>query len=384
MPKRVGHLYETMCDKDQIRTAIKRGSEKKKKRHDVRQVMKDPEKYVDKVYDLLINDSYVPTVPKVRRIRDTSSGKDRDLTIVPFYPDGIMHQLVVMAMEPVIMRGMYRWSCASIPGRGNSCARKYVRRALDNDPRGTKYCAKMDIRHYYPSMNIDQLMGALRRKIKDERFLALVERITRSNPLPGLGIGFYPNQWLANYNLEPVDTFILTLDGVKYYVRNMDDMVLLGPNKKKLHKAVRLIDRMLRIRLGVHLKGNWQVFQVDARGIDFVGYRFYHSHTKLRRRTFLRFTRQCRKIYKLQQRGRDPSYKAAAGILSRAGGLKHCDCVQARRRYFGPLDVRKIKNVVRGAAKREPFTGDRQAGGHAAHGTGHRERAGPAAGAARH
>jgi len=259
-----------------------------------------------------------------------------------------------------------------------------VRRALDNDPRGTKYCAKLDIRHYYPSMSIDQLMGALRRKIKDERFLALVERITRSNPLPGLGIGFYPNQWLANYNLEPVDTFILTLDGVKYYVRNMDDMVLLGPNKKKLHKAVRQIDQLLRKLLGVHLKGNWQVFPVDARGIDFVGYRFYHSHTKLRRRPFLRFTRQCRKIYKLQQRGRDPSYKAAAGILSRAGGLKHADCVQARRRYFGPLDKRKIKNVVRGAAKHEPFTGDRQAGGHAAHGAGHREPAGAAAGAARH
>ena len=101
MPKRVGHLYRTMCDKDQIRAAIKRGSEKKKKRHDVRDVLKDPEKYVDKVYKLVITDSYVPTVPKVRRIRDISSGKDRDLTIVPFYPDGIMHQLVVMAMEPV-------------------------------------------------------------------------------------------------------------------------------------------------------------------------------------------------------------------------------------------------------------------------------------------
>lgn len=194
MPKRVGHLYEKMCDKDQIRLAIKNGSKKKKKRRDVRQVLNNPEKYVEKVYSLLINGTYVPTIPKVRHIKDNSSGKDRDITTVPFYPDGIMHQLIVMAMEGIIMRGMYRWSCASIPGRGNACARKYVRRALDRNPRRTKYCAKMDIRHYYPSMDIGQLMAALRHKIKDARFLDLVERIVRSNPLPGLGIGFYPNQ----------------------------------------------------------------------------------------------------------------------------------------------------------------------------------------------
>jgi len=355
MPKRVGHLYEKMCDKDQIRLAIKNGSKKKKKRRDVRQVLNNPEKYVEKVYSLLINGTYVPTIPKVRHIKDSSSGKDRDITTVPFYPDGIMHQLIVMAMEGIIMRGMYRWSCASIPGRGNACARKYVRRALDRNPRRTKYCAKMDIRHYYPSMNIGQLMEALRHKIKDARFLDLVERIVRSNPLPGLGIGFYPNQWLANFNLEPVDTFILTLPGVAYYVRNMDDMVLLGPNKRKLHKAVQAIDGQLRKRLGVHLKGDWQVFPVDSRGVNFVGYRFFHTYTRLRGKAFLRFTRQCRKVGKLLDAGRLPSYHAACGILSRAGSLKHADCVEARRRYFGGLDRHKIKNVVRGRVPGEPF-----------------------------
>ena len=384
MPKRVGHLYETMCDKDLIRLAIKNGSKHKKKRWDVKLVLRNPEKYVDKIYDLVIHDSYVPSEPKIKHIHDKTCGKDRDITIVPFYPDGIMHQLVVMAMKDVLMRGMYRWSCASIPGRGNSCARKYVRRALDNDPRGTKYCAKMDIRHYYPSIDIDQLMATLRRKIKDERFLNLVERIVRSNPLPGLAIGFYPDQWLANFNLETVDNFILTLPGVKYYVRNMDDMVLLGPNKKKLHRAVTAIAGFLEQRLGVRLKGDWQVFPVDARGISFVGYRFRHTHTRLRAKPFLRFTRQCRKAGKIMAKGQLPSRHAAAGILSRAGSLKHCDCVQAKRRYFGPLDKHKIKNVVRGRAGSEPFGNHRSTGGHAAHGAGDRGPAGAAAGAARH
>ena len=357
MPKRVGHLYEKMCVKDLIREAIRKGSKHKKKRWDVKLVLKNPEKYVDKVYDLLIHGTYEPSTPKVKHIRDQSSNKDRDIIIVPFYPDGIIHQLVVMAMQDVLMRGMYRWSCASIPGRGNECARKYVRRALDNDPRGTRHCAKLDIYHCYPSISIRKLMRALRRKIKDERFLALVERIVRSNPLDGLAIGFFPCQWLANFYLETLDHFILTLDGVKYYVRNMDDMVLLGSNKKKLHRAVEAIAAFLEEKLGVHLKGDWQVFPVDSRGISFVGYRFRHTHTRLRKRPFLRFTRQCRKVGKALAAGRLPSYHAAASVLSRAGNLKHADCVEARQKYFGPLDKRKIKDVVRGRARREPFTG---------------------------
>lgn len=347
MPKRVGHIYERMCDKDLIRTAIKKGSLGKKKRDDVKEVLKNPEGYVDKIYNHLLNDSYVPTPPKTKHIRDKSSGKDRIINMVPFYPDGIMHQLIVMAMQDVFMRGMYRWSCASIPGRGNSCARKYVRRALDKSRTKTKYCAKLDIRHYYPTLPIDNLMKALRRKIKDERFLSVIERILKSNPSDGLAIGYYINQWLANYYLETLDTYILTLPGVLYYVRNMDDMVLIGPNKKKLHKAVRSIASFLKTKLGVRLKDDWQVFPVAARGINFVGYRFFHTHTRLRRVPFLRFTRQCRRVAKCIKNGYEPSFHTAAGLLSRVGGLKHCDCVKARQRYFGVLDKRLIKNIVR-------------------------------------
>ena len=131
-------------------------------------------------------------------------------------------------------------------------------------------------------------------------------------------------------------------------------MVMMGPNKKKLHRAVAAIDERLRARLGGHIKGDWQVFPVDSRGISFVGYRFRHTHTRLRHKAFLRFTRQCRKIGRGLKEGRPPSFHAAASVLSRAGGLKHADCVQARKRYFGPLDKRAIKDVVRGRVRHEP------------------------------
>lgn len=347
MPKKKGHLYERMCNKEIIRAVILKGSIGKKKRADVKMVLEDLDGFTDKVYDLLISESYTPTPPNMMKIHDSSSGKEREISIVPYYPDGIMHQLCVYAMKDILMRGMYHWSCASIPKRGNAHAMKYVKRSLRKDPKGTKHCAKLDIRHYYPSIQPRLLIWRLARKIKDKRFLKLVYSIIDSNPTGGLAIGFYLNQWLANYFLEPLDHFICTLDGVKYYVRNMDDMVLLGSSKKKLHAAVRSIAAFLQ-KMHLELKGNWQVFPVDARGIDFVGYRFYHDRTVLRRRNFLKLARNCRRVTKREAKGMKVPFRTAAGLLSRLGQLKHCNGTVIRQKHVdGKINIGRLKEIVR-------------------------------------
>lgn len=196
-------------------------------------------------------------------------------------------------------------------------------------------------------------MKALRRKIKDEKFLRLIENIINSDPDPGLSIGFYLNQWLANYFLEPLDHFICTLPGVKYYVRNMDDMVIMGPNKKKLHKAREQIERYLEVMLGLELKGNWQIFPVDSRGIDFVGYRFYHYKTILRRRNFRKLRRNVRTAWKFLKTGRRIPAHVAAGLLSRAGQLKHCNGKNIYEKYITPVTEKRLKTIVSLHSKRQ-------------------------------
>ena len=49
------------------------------------------------------------------------------------------------------------------------------------------------------------------------------------------------------------------------------------------------MDQYLQTQLNLHLKDNWQVFPVDARGIDFIGFRCFHGFTLLRKRTYKRF-----------------------------------------------------------------------------------------------
>lgn len=351
MPKRVGYLYQWMCDKQHIHQAIHVGAKRKRNRSDVAKVLANEDKYVDAVYDMLVNHSFVPQEPRRAQRFDQSSSKWREIEYVAFFPDGIIHTMMVMAMQPVILRGMHRWCCASVPGRGSSDARKFCRRIITNDVKGTKYVLKFDVHHYYHSINRRVLLRLLARKIKDKDFLRLVWDILNTCQ-EGLGIGFFICQWLANFYLEGLDRFILTLPGVKYMTRYMDDVVIFGPNKRHLHRARLAIADYLRRFLRLEMKGNWQVFPIKARPLDFVGYKFYRTHTTLRRRNFLSLTRQARRVQKRIAAGYEVSFHVAAGLLSRVGMLVHCDGMNVRKKYIDPIGIKRLKEVVRNESKR--------------------------------
>ena len=169
MPKRVGFLYEKMMDRDFIRATIYKAARHKHKRREVRRVLKNIDEYVDKTYEMVASESFVPTPPHEKEIYDESSQKRRVIKIVPFWPDGVMHWLLVEAMRPVLMRGMYHWSCASVPRRGATRIQKHIRRTLRDDQKGSKYAAELDVHHYYPSIPPKRLIWALARKIKDKQ-----------------------------------------------------------------------------------------------------------------------------------------------------------------------------------------------------------------------
>lgn len=372
MPKRVGFLYQKMCDKSIIRRAIIKGSKGKRKRWDVREVLSDVDGYTDKVYDLLINRSYIPTKPKQKRIYDPCSQKYRIISVVPYFPDGIMHQLMVTAMEPVLMRNMHNWSCASIPGRGSKRAKKKAERIVQGDPQGSKYGAELDVQKFYPSIPVSGLMKALERKIKDREFLMTVAvallcypggmPAALNHPLGlygvvgqsrGLLIGFYICQWLANFYLESLDWFIAKQPGVKYQIRYMDNISLFGSNKKQLHKARRAIADYMREKLDITMKRNWQIFPISKRLFSIVGYRIGRNVTILRKRNFLRLVRQCRRTKKAMDAGKRISFKTASGLLSRIGQLKHCNSRTIWARYVSLVGVEKLKEVVRNESKRQ-------------------------------
>lgn len=155
--------------------------------------------------------------------------------------------------------------------------------------------------------------------------------------------GNYTSQWFANFYLQDLDHYIKEELKVPYYIRYMDDMLLFHRNKKELHKVKIKVEEFL-IKEKLQLKENWQLFKVDSRPVDFIGYRFYRGHTTLRRGNFLRIKRRVKRIYK---KGRI-NYKDAAAMVSYNGWLKYCDSYKFENKYIKPyINIEKCKGVVK-------------------------------------
>lgn len=224
----------------------------------------------------------------------------------------------------------------------------YLKRILVQDRKYTKYCLKLDVKHFYPSINKETLKNKFRKIIKDKDTLWLIDAIIDSSK-EGVPIGNYTSQWFANFYLQDLDHFIKEELHVKYYIRYMDDIVLFSNNKKELRKVKYAIDEFL-VKESLTIKENWQLFKTDSRPIDFLGYRFYRGYTTLRRSNFLRIKRRAKKISKKEKL----NYHDAAAMLSYSGWLKHCDSYNYTQKYVKPyINYKKCKEVIRNASREQ-------------------------------
>lgn len=161
--------------------------------------------------------------------------------------------------------------------------------------------------------------------------------------------GNYTSQWFANFYLQDLDHYIKEQLKVPYYIRYMDDMVIFHRNKKELHKMKDEIEKFLQ-REGLKLKENWQLFKVDSRPIDFLGYRFYRGYTTLRSNNFLRIKRRVKKVYKKGKLNK----KDASAIISYHGWIKHSNSFEFNKKYIRPYtDIKKCKEVVSNANRKQ-------------------------------
>ena len=142
--------------------------------------------------------------------------------------------------------------------------------------------------------------------------------------LNGVPIGNYLSQYFANLFLAYFDHWIKEEKRVKYYWRYADDIVILAADKESLHALLRDIREYMR-GLQLKVKRNHQVFPVDARGIDFLGFVFYHTHTLLRKSIKQNLCRRVAKLNKRKQKPTKAAYKQA--ICSWWGWCKYSDSI---------------------------------------------------------
>ena len=329
--KRFRNLYEKIYDINNIRLAHHNASKGKKYYDEVKVVDANLEYHVNKIYNMLKNKTFKNSEYYVFK-RDFD-GKEREIFKLPYFPDRIIHHCIMQITEKIWKKSLIRDTYSSIKGRGLHDGVRRIKEAL-KDVEGTKYCLKLDIKKFYPSINHDVLKQIVRKKIKCRDTLWLLDEIIDSTK--GVPIGNYLSQYLGNIYLSGLDHFIKETHQVKYYFRYCDDIIILMDSKYKLWNIFNAINNYCK-DIVLSLKGNYQLFPIDVRGIDFLGYRFFHDFTLLRKLIVLKFKRKI----KLIKRGNNPSNNINS-IMSYYGWMKHGDCRQLFTKYVD----KDVQNII--------------------------------------
>lgn len=371
--KSVNNLYEPMLEHSNVEAKFHKAAKGKTERPDVAVILKPEniQKHIEKVIEQLSNTApeghevqhpekaWRPTTHNKVSINEGTTKKNRLIEKPRYNYEQVVHHIVVSACYDIFMQGMYEFSCGSVPERGSHYGKKYIERWIRTDLKNCKYILKMDIRHFFESVDHDVLKAWLQKKIRDKRMLNILFMIIDGSE-QGLPLGFYTSQWLSNFMLQPLDHYIKEELHAVHYIRYMDDMVVFGKNKKELHRMQRAIEERLREQLNLQMKRNWQVFRFDyverktgkrkGRPLDFMGFEFYQDKTILRESIMLSCTR---KVNRVAKKGTVTWYDATA-LLSYMGYLSHTDTYAMYEHRVKPhVNIKKLKKIVSKHSKRE-------------------------------
>ena len=332
--KRIGGIFYRIADMDNLRLAAKMACRSRKDRGEVTAFKKDAEGKLSALRESILDGSYVSS--NYRMFVTNENGKDRLVADLPLYPDRILHWAICLVAEGPLNRKLIGQTYASIPGTGHHAAMLKVYSYIRKDPR-VKYALSVDVSKFFASVDKGIMKSKLREVYKDCQFLRLMDGLIDDYELPGLPIGNRTSPMLANLYLSEIDHAMKERYHCHYYVRYMDDIVILGYSTKWLHRMKRILEGMLT-DIGLEIKCNWQVYPIDSRGIPFLGYRIFSDHILLKKRTKRRMQRAAKRI---AERLEDPDHVMdrhdLGTVHSYEGVLKWCNGKNLRKVTFDPL-----------------------------------------------
>jgi len=326
--KRYNNLYEKIYDYDNLLLAHEKARKGKSHYKEVQKINRDPKKYLIQLQESLKNHTYKTSKYK---IEDRMEGrKMRTIYKLPYFPDRIVHHAIMNIIGDIWVNTLIRDTYQSIKGRGIHLATKRIRKTLDENKEETKYCLKIDIKKFYPSVNNEILKVIIMKKVKDKDLLWLLDDIIDS--ILGLPIGNYLSQIFGNLYLGEFDHWIKEVKGIKFYYRYCDDCIFFGDSKESLHNLRLEITDYLQNKLKLEVKDDWQIFPIDSRGIDFLGYRFFSTHTLLRETIKNGFVKKIKNIKNNWETLN--SFEIINGIMSYSGWMKYANCFNLKNTYI--------------------------------------------------
>lgn len=366
-------LFNSICSMDNLYRAYQNAKSGKGWYKEVKQIEKRPFYYLAGLQYMLKNHLFKTSEYEIFILNEGK--KKRDVYKLPFFPDRIAQWAILQVIEPFLVANMTADTYSAIPGKGiqpivNDLRGYYKTKRVDgkkksvwissillSDEENTRYCYKIDLHHYYQSINHEVLKQKFRKVFKDPELLWLLDEIVDSintateedlielslsgeievDPNTGIPIGNYMSQYSGNFYLSSFDHWVKEELHVKHYYRYMDDVVIFASSKEELHEIHRKVTAYTRDYLHLNIKGNYQIFPTKVRGVDFVGYRFFGEYTLLRKSTAINFKRKMRACRKKMENNIPPTYSEWCSFNSYKGWLGNCDSYRLFKKYMEPL-----------------------------------------------
>ncbi len=330
--KRYGYLYDKIYDFNNLYDAYLKARKNKRYRAETLKFTMDLEENLINIQNELIWKTYKPLPARQFYVSEPK----RRLISAPAFYDRVVHHALCNIIEPIFDRTFIYHSFACRNGKGTHAAVdtliKFLRQATAEH--GRVYCLKGDISHFFPSIDHDVLYGIIERKIKDPDVLWLIKGIIDSNEgNVGIGIGALTSQLFANIYLNELDHFVKERLQVHWYVRYMDDFLLLGADKEEMHRLRLEIEQFLWDKLRLKTNGKTQVFPFN-RGITFLGYRMWPTHRLLKGQSKRRIKKKLRLYQKLYREGKVNLDEIRASVMSWLGHLKHCNSYNLKKKLL--------------------------------------------------
>lgn len=261
------------------------------------------------------------------------------------FKDRVAQHAIYSILNPYFEKQFISDSYACRVGKGTHRAIKKLQSWLRKTERKQErfYYLKLDISKYFYRVDHEILMGILQRKIADRDLLHVLSVIINCEDthfgLPlgadvgnvaydelleevGLPIGNLTSQMFANLYLNELDQHCKHCLHLKYYIRYMDDIIILHHDKKYLEKIKQDIAGFLETKLHLQLN-NKTCIRPTSMGIEFVGFRVWSTHIKLRKKTAKKMEKRLKYMFRAFTAGEIDRETLDRSIASYRGVLQH-------------------------------------------------------------
>lgn len=322
MPKRVNHIFDEKLKFELMVEAFYRAAKGKREN---KEVILYEMNLAENVTNLL-KDVYLGRYkPGIYRKFTVFEPKQREILALPFR-DRVLHQWYVEEfIKPIFLPNFIDETYACIPNRGLHKAMeklKFYIRCKYNQNRDF-YFLKCDIAKFFNNIDKEILFQIIARKVKDQKFLHLTKCIifdgTGKIKIP---IGNYTSQFFANIYLNELDHFVKEKLKIKYYVRYMDDFILLLDTKEEAKLVLAQIDQYLAERLHLKLNKKTNYFKL-SQGVNFCGFKIFLNKAYLSKVNKKSIYKRVKSWNKLYQKGRLDLEKSWASLQSWTGHAKY-------------------------------------------------------------